>query len=56
MVVKKDRWYLVASRDGELRNYRVSRIHMAKVEKETFRRPLPFNLAAYWERSKAEFV
>ncbi|MCJ7840103.1 YafY family transcriptional regulator [Lederbergia sp. NSJ-179] len=56
LVAKGNRWYLVASRNGELRNYRVSRIHRAKVENETFRRPLNFNLVAYWEQSKVEFI
>ncbi|GIN71723.1 transcriptional regulator [Bacillus sp. J14TS2] len=56
LVAKGNRWYLVASRNGELRNYRVSRIHTAKIEDETFRRPLDFNLADYWEQSKKEFI
>ncbi|MBT2217484.1 YafY family transcriptional regulator [Virgibacillus dakarensis] len=56
LVAKGNRWYLVASRNGELRNYRVSRIHTAKVENETFKRPLHFNLAKYWEQSKVEFI
>lgn len=56
LVAKGNRWYLVALRNGELRNYRVSRIHTAKVENETFRRPLDFNLADYWEQSKKEFI
>lgn len=56
LVAKGNKWYLVASRNGGLRNYRVSRIHSAKVENETFRRPLHFNLAAYWEQSKVEFI
>ncbi|MBM7542792.1 helix-turn-helix transcriptional regulator [Amphibacillus cookii] len=56
LVAKGDKWYLVALRDGELRNYRVSRIHNAKIKSETFRRPLNFNLVAYWERSKVAFV
>lgn len=56
LVAKGNKWYLVATRNGELRNYRVSRIHHAKVENETFRRPLNFNLATYWEQSKVEFV
>ncbi|GIN23071.1 transcriptional regulator [Siminovitchia fordii] len=56
LVAKGNRWYLVASRNGELRNYRVSRIHTAKVEDETFKRPLNFNLADYWEQSKKEFI
>ncbi|MFK9091452.1 helix-turn-helix transcriptional regulator [Bacillus salipaludis] len=56
LVAKGNKWYLVASRNGELRNYRVSRIHTAKVESDTFRRPINFNLAAYWEQSKVEFI
>ncbi|WP_409276115.1 helix-turn-helix transcriptional regulator [Neobacillus sp. SCS-31] len=56
LVAKGNKWYLVAAKNGELRNYRVSRIHNAKVENETFKRPLNFNLAAYWEQSKVEFV
>lgn len=56
LVAKGNKWYLVAVRNGELRNYRVSRIHKVQVEKETFRRPLHFNLAKYWEQSKEEFV
>ncbi|MBN6187547.1 YafY family transcriptional regulator [Aneurinibacillus sp. BA2021] len=56
LVAKGNRWYLVAARNGELRNYRVSRIHTAKVENDTFRRPLNFNLADYWEQSKKEFI
>ncbi|PWU68169.1 helix-turn-helix transcriptional regulator [Gracilibacillus dipsosauri] len=56
LVAKGDKWYLVALRDGELRNYRVSRIHKAMIENQTFKRPLDFDLAAYWEQSKIDFV
>ncbi len=56
LVAKGSRWYLVASRNGELRNYRVSRIKTAKVENESFKRPPNFDLAAYWEQSKKEFI
>lgn len=56
LVLKGNRWYLVASRNGEMRNYRVSRIHQAKVEQETFQRPADFNLATYWEQSQVSFV
>ncbi|MCG7344727.1 YafY family transcriptional regulator [Sporosarcina sp. ACRSL] len=56
LVAKGNRWYLVASRNGELRNYRVSRIHNVEVLNETFSRPLNFNLAAYWEQSKVKFI
>ncbi|MFL0465158.1 helix-turn-helix transcriptional regulator [Virgibacillus pantothenticus] len=47
LVAKGSNWYLVASRKGELRNYRVSRIHHAKVEEKVFNRRHDFNLAAY---------
>ncbi|WP_221568754.1 YafY family protein [Alkalihalobacillus sp. TS-13] len=56
LVAKGDKWYLVALRDGELRNYRVSRVHSAKVQNETFKRPIDFNLATYWGQSKVEFI
>ncbi len=56
LVAKGHKWYLVALRDGELRNYRVSRILNAEVKNEVFERPLHFNLAAYWEQSKAKFI
>ncbi len=56
LVAKGNRWYLVASRNGELRNYRVSRIQTAQIEEETFKRPIDFNLADYWEQSKKEFI
>ncbi|MBD8007495.1 helix-turn-helix transcriptional regulator [Bacillus norwichensis] len=56
LVAKGNRWYLVASRNGELRNYRVSRIQTAQIEDETFKRPIDFNLAYYWEQSKKKFI
>ena len=56
LVAKGNKWYLVALRDGEYRNYRVSRIHHAQIEKETFKRPSHFHLATYWEQSKAAFI
>lgn len=56
LVAKGNTWYLVAIRDSEFRNYRVSRIHKAIVENETFIRPANFILSAYWEQSKEEFI
>ncbi|SFL91850.1 Predicted DNA-binding transcriptional regulator YafY, contains an HTH and WYL domains [Gracilibacillus orientalis] len=56
LVAKGNRWYLVASRNGELRNYRASRIHSAKMEMERFERPANFHLATYWEQSKDNFI
>ncbi|WP_010275206.1 helix-turn-helix transcriptional regulator [Paenibacillus senegalensis] len=56
LVAKGNRWYLVASRNGELRNYRISRIRSAVLEEESFNRPANFDLAAYWRKSKDEFI
>lgn len=56
LVAKGSVWYLVAAVDGQPRNYRVSRIREARVMDEPFARPAGFDLAAFWERSAAEFV
>ncbi len=56
LVVKGGVWYLVASRDGEMRSYRVSRIQQANMGDEPCERLAAFDLAAYWKRSAAEFV
>lgn len=56
LVAKGGTWYLVATRNGEIRNYRVSRIGQASLEEETFERPPHFHLPDYWEQSKASFV
>lgn len=56
LVAKGNKWYLVAVRDGELRNYRVSRIQQVEIEDATFKRPDGFNLPSYWKQSKKEFV
>jgi predicted DNA-binding transcriptional regulator YafY len=55
LVAKGSIWYLVARTDGELRTYRVSRIADAVVLAEPAVRPNGFDLAAYWNRSAAEF-
>src|SRR5207253_3357640 len=49
-------WYLVAGVEGELRTYRVSRIHAARLTGEPGVRPADFNLAAYWQQTSTEFV
>jgi predicted DNA-binding transcriptional regulator YafY len=55
LVARGSIWYLVASRDGELRTYRVSRIRDALLdERESVRRE-DFDLATYWETSTLEF-
>jgi len=55
MVAKGSVWYLVAAITGEPRTYRVSRISEVSILDDAAARPAPFDLAAYWERSAAEF-
>jgi predicted DNA-binding transcriptional regulator YafY len=55
LVARGRTWYLIASRNGELRTYRVSRIRKAEVTDVPSRRPPGFDLASYWERSASEF-
>jgi predicted DNA-binding transcriptional regulator YafY len=55
LIAKGNAWYLTAStEEGLIRTYRVSRIRSAVVIDETFKRPEGFDLAQYWEQSKAE--
>jgi predicted DNA-binding transcriptional regulator YafY len=56
IVVKGNVWYLVASHDGKLRSYRVSRIQQADMGVEPCERPTAFDLAAYWTQSANEFI
>ena len=56
LVAKGSVWYLVAAVEAELRTYRVSRVQAAEVTTEPFVRPQAFDLAAYWEESKAQFI
>lgn len=56
LVAKGSAWYLVAAVEGEIRAYRVSRIRRAHVTDEPCVRPEGFDLAAFWERSSAEFI
>lgn len=56
LVTKGSVWYLVASQNGEFRNYRTSRIQTAELTEETFDRPKQFNLVEYWESSTASFI
>ena len=55
LVAKGSVWYLVASVESEPRTYRVSRVREAAILAQPARRPPGFDLAAYWERSAAEF-
>jgi predicted DNA-binding transcriptional regulator YafY len=56
LVAKGSAWYLVAAVDGELRNYRASRIMAARMTDEPCQRPPDFDLVAYWEQSSSSFV
>jgi predicted DNA-binding transcriptional regulator YafY len=55
LVAKGSVWYLVAAVEGEARSYRVSRIEGVEVLDEPCVRPPDFDLAAFWERSAAEY-
>jgi predicted DNA-binding transcriptional regulator YafY len=55
LVSKAGRWYLVARRDGDLRTYRVSRVHDVVASDEHFERPADFDLVRYWSESVATF-
>jgi predicted DNA-binding transcriptional regulator YafY len=55
LVAKGSVWYLVAAVEGEARSYRVSRVRSAELTDEPCARPEGFDLAAFWEKSSAEF-
>lgn len=56
LVAKGSTWYLVASSEGEIRNYRASRVITAVKRDEQFVRPDDFQLASYWQESKQQFI
>ncbi|MCD2369470.1 YafY family protein [Bacillus paralicheniformis] len=57
LVAKGSNWYLIASKEnGEIRNYRASRIHSATPVRETFERPENFDIAHVWQSSTKEFI
>ncbi len=55
LVLKAGVWYVVASADGQIRTYRVSRIVGVAPTDERFDRPAEFDLAAYWAESTAAY-
>jgi predicted DNA-binding transcriptional regulator YafY len=55
LVAKGSVWYLVAAIDGDIRNYRVSRMAEAEMTDQTFARPESFDLATHWHQSAAAF-
>ncbi|MFP2910245.1 helix-turn-helix transcriptional regulator [Pyxidicoccus sp. 3LFB2] len=50
LVIKADRWYLVAGNGEEPRVYRGSRVEGARMLEETFARPARFDLPAFWKQ------
>ena len=56
LVAKGSVWYLVAAAEGDIRNYRVSRIRSAELTEERFNRPDSFDLAEYWKMSTQAFL
>ncbi len=55
LVLKAGVWYLVASHDGQLRTYRISRVRDVSPLPDHASRPAGFNLAGYWADSIAAF-
>jgi predicted DNA-binding transcriptional regulator YafY len=53
LVQKAGVWYLLARTEGELRTFRVSRIHDLAAAPGESERPADFDVAAAWERSRA---
>ncbi|WP_010524849.1 YafY family protein, partial [Nesterenkonia sp. F] len=55
LVLKTDRWYLIAAHQAAVRTYRLSRIVDAVVVDEPVRRPEGFSLVEHWRAARAEF-
>ncbi|MCU1343872.1 MAG: transcriptional regulator [Acidimicrobiia bacterium] len=55
LVMKAGVWYVVASRRGAIRTYRVARIVRVTPRRERFVRPERFDLASFWTESSAAF-
>jgi predicted DNA-binding transcriptional regulator YafY len=55
LVLKAGIWYVVASVEGQIRTYRVSRVVTAEPGDERFERPEGFDLASYWAESAAAY-
>jgi predicted DNA-binding transcriptional regulator YafY len=55
LVAKGSVWYLVASVEGEIRTYRVSRILDVSLTEKAAVRPEGFDLATHWEQSASQF-
>src|SRR6476646_3881819 len=55
VVLRGGVWYLVATSDGQIRTYRVSRIVSAAPLGHAFEPPAGFDLAGYWAESSAAY-
>ena len=55
IVLKAGIWYLVATTDGQVRSYRVSRVEGVTVSEERFQRPPHFDLVAFWDEAIAAY-
>lgn len=56
LVVKFDRWYLVAETPSGTRVYRVSRVNRATLLEEVFERRPGFDLERFWSKWQSQFV
>jgi len=56
LVTKARTWYLIAREAGAMRVFRVARIQQATPLDDQFGRPEGFDLAAFWETWRADFV
>ena len=55
IVLKGGVWYVIATADGQIRTYRVSRVSASDVLDDRFDRPADFDLAAYWSEASAAY-
>lgn len=56
LAAKASLWYLIARRDGELRTYRVSRLHQVTLLDAHFQRAKDFDLSTYWQNHIQSFL
>lgn len=55
LVLKTDRWYLVAAHRRSVRTFRLSKVRSVTVHDQEAWRPEGFSLPRYWRRSRADF-
>jgi predicted DNA-binding transcriptional regulator YafY len=56
LVAKGSTWYLIASSEEKIRNYRASRLLSVTLLDENFSRPVDFHLEKYWSDSTQNFI